>query len=528
MSAPADDRRWLSLKTVARDVGALQMLVSGAMLLPLLVSLLYGEMFSALGFLVAATTTATAGAILYYVCRNAEDPERHHAMIIAGFGWLMSALFGALPFLLTAWWTPASVAQTFVPDGETYASSLFVFRNPLHAFFESMSGFTTTGFTMVTHEPSIGHGLLFYRSLTQWIGGAGVIVLSLAIIPRPRAIGGVELYQSESTATRLRPSILGTARAIWKIYGTLTLLLVAYLFIGTVLVLPDYGVARTLFNSVNHAMTGVATGGFSTLDDSIASYGSYALELIHIPAMLVGAVAFPLYYVFFRQRDFRIFWRDPQFRLMLLIFAIIIPVLTLLLVGDPAVGDPFRESLFQTIAALTSTGWQTSSIGDWNAAAILLLATCTMIVSGAAGSTTGGTKLIRLYVLARSITWRIRKVFLHPSAIVPFRIGPRQLPSHAMQREVADAAVLTFAYLIILLFSLLIVVHLAAPEFTPAQAMFESISAQGTIGLSVGMIQPGMPAAIELLFIFQMWIGRLEIFPVLVLIHAVISWMLRR
>jgi trk system potassium uptake protein TrkH len=181
MSTP-DDRQWAGFRIVLRDVGALQVLLSTGMLVSLLVSLLYGEVYSALSFLAAAGVTAICGTLAYRTCCEASEPKRRHAMVIAGAGWLMSAIFGALPFLFAAYWTPPEVAQALVPAGESYTSSLAYFRNPLHTVFESMSAYTTTGLTMAVHEPSIGHGLLFYRSLAQWIGGAGVIVLSLAII----------------------------------------------------------------------------------------------------------------------------------------------------------------------------------------------------------------------------------------------------------------------------------------------------------------------------------------------------------
>lgn len=528
MSAWDEHRRTLTLRIVARDVGALQILIGSAMLLPLFVSLLYGEIYSALSFLLAALLTIGSGAAAYRVFRNAGEPERHHAMIIAGAGWLVSAIFGALPFLFAAYLTPDHVARSFVPPGATYVSSLFYFQNPLHAVFESMSGFTTTGLTMAIHEPSIGRGLLFYRSLAQWIGGVGVIVLSLAIIPRPRAVGGIELYQSETAGMKLRPSILGTARAIWKVYATLTALMIVYLFIAMLVILPGYGIEATIFDAVNHAMAGIATGGFSPLDDSIAGYDSYALELVHLLPMLLGVIAIPLYYAFYRQRHVRVFWQDAQFRLMLLIMAVMTPVLIVLLFDTAAVADPIRDGLFHVVSGVSGTGWQTSDIGDWRNSAMLLLAGGTMIVGGAAGSTAGGFKLIRAYVLLRAIVWRVRKVFLPPTAVVPFRIGAKRLPSQSMQREVSDAAVFSFLYLLVLGVSLIIVSHLAPSDFTLADSIFESVSAQGTVGLSTGITHPGMPVGIELVFIVQMWVGRLEIFPVLVLMRAVFSWVMRR
>ena len=505
---------------VMRDVGALQLLLSTGMLLSLLVSLLYGEVYNALSFLAAAGVTALFGTVAYRACRSAAEPKRRHAMVIAGAGWLLSAAFGALPFLFAAYLTPPEAAQAFVPAGESYPSSLVHFRNPLHALFESMSAYTTTGLTMAVHEPSIGHGLLFYRSLAQWIGGAGVIVLSLAIMPRPRTLGELELYQSETTGTKLRPTIVGTARAIWKVYGSITALAAVYLFVGTLIFLPEYGWLPSLFDAVNHAMTGLATGGFSTLDDSIAGYRSYAMDMLHVPPMVLGAIALPLYYHFLHERDLRVFWRDPQFRSMILVFAILIPSLVLLLQGSPAVSDPVREGIFQVVSGVSGTGWQTSNIGDWSASAVLVLAWGGMIISGSAGSTVGGIKLIRGYILLRAVGWRVRKVFLPPEAVLPFRVGDRNLRSDAMQREVGDAAIFSLLYLLILGVSVIIVAHLMGPDFTLADAIMESISAQSTVGLSSGITDPAMPVTLELLFIFQMWVGRLEIFPVIILVLA--------
>ena len=509
-----------TFRVVARDVGALQVLIAGGMLLSLLVSLLYGETYTALGFLMGAAVTGAAGGLAYTTCREASEPQRRHALIIAGAGWFVTAAFGALPFLIVAYLTPPDVARAFLPAGEGYASSLVHFRSPLHAFFESMSAYTTTGLTMAVHEPSIGRGLLFYRSLGQWIGGAGVIVLSLAIIPRPRAMGGLELYQSETAGRKLRPSIVGTTRAIWKVYIGLTLVSALYLVVTTLLVLPEYGLADIVFDAVNHALTAQSTGGFSTLDDSIAGYGSYWMEVIHILPMTMGAVSIPLYYALLRSRDVRVLWQDVQFRSMLVLFGSVTPLLTFVLVGGAGVAEPFREGLFQVVSAVSTTGWQTSSIGDWPDSAVLVLAWGAMLVGGAAGATVGGIKIIRAYLLTRAAGWRIRKVFLPAQAVVPFRVADRALSSDEMQREVADAAVFAFLYLAILLAGTGITAHLMGPDFTLSDAIFEAASAQGTVGLSAGITDPAMPTGIELTFIFQMWVGRLEIFPVIVLLRA--------
>ena len=515
--------RWPGACIVMRDVGLLQILLGGLMLLPLLVSLLYGEYYSALSFLLSAILTAGFGISSYRLCRDAPDPNRRHAMLIAAVGWVASAAFGALPFLLAAYLTPLEVAQAFVPAGEEYASSLLYFKNPLHAYFESMSGFTTTGLSMAVHEPSIGCGLLFFRSLTQWIGGAGVIVLSLAIIPRPHVAGVLELYQSETTGTKIRPGVLGTARAIWTAYTGITAIVTLYLIVATALLAPEYGLLENAFHSVNHAMAAVSTGGFSTLDDSIATFQSYAMELAHIPPMLLGAISIPLYYTLFRERRPRVLWQDPQFRSLCFVCAFGVPLLVLLLWLVPEIPDPIREGAFQFISAVSTTGWQTSNIAAWDNSAILVIVWGAMIVGGSAGSTVGGVKLIRAYLISRAIGRQVRKVFLPPDAVIPFKVGDRSLSTADMHREVSDASAFCILYAAILAGSILAATQILGPDVRLSAVIFECVSAQSTVGLSVGITDPDMPVALELLFILQMWVGRLEIFPVIILLASLFS-----
>ncbi|GGM49052.1 potassium transporter Trk [Haloarcula argentinensis] len=523
-------------KTVCRDVGALQVLIGGLMLVPMLVSLVYQEWYSGLSFLIGAGITSLAGGAAYKLCEDAPEPKRHHAMIVAALGWLATAAFGALPFVIAAYITPPAVLESFVPAGASYQSSLLNFQNPIHAFFESMSGYTTTGLTMSVHEPSVGHGFLWYRSQMQWIGGAGMIVLSLAILRQPHGTAGLSLYQSEARNEKLRPSIVGTARAIWKIYVGVTAIVAVYLAAATFLVTPSYGIEPTIFDAINHAMTGQSTGGFSTLDNSIAGYDSYAMELIHIPAMITGAISIPVYYGMLSERDVREFTRDPQVRVLFGFFIIGVVGLTAFLarwVGVPYNGKPiaylgrvatsqaFRDGLFQFISAQTTTGWQTSAIGDWNNGAVMFIVFGAMLLGGSAGATVGGIKLLRGYIIARGISWEVTRVFLPDHAIDDLRIGQRILKADEANTEISAATTFAFAYLVLLVLSLFVLLAVLPTDFTLADGIFEVATAQGTVGLSSGITGPEMPVIAEVLFIIQMWMGRLEIIPVLVLINAI-------
>jgi trk system potassium uptake protein TrkH len=523
-------------KTVIRDIGALQVLIGGSMLVPLLIALLYREWYLGLAFLIAAGTTALAGGIAYKLCEDAPEPKRHHAMIVAALGWVVTALFGALPFIIAAYITPSSVLGSLVPAGAGYQSSLLNFQNPLHAFFESMSGYTTTGLTMSVHEPSVGHAFLWYRSQMQWIGGAGMIVLSLAILRQPHGTAGISLYQSEARSEKLRPSIAGTARSIWKIYVGATALVAVYLAVATFIVQPGYGIENTIFDAINHAMTGQSTGGFSTLDDSIAGYGSYAMELVHIPAMITGAISIPVYYGVLSERDIREFTRDPQVRVLFGLFVVGVVGLTAFLaqwVGVPYNGDPiayvgrvvssqaFRDGLFQFISAQSTTGWQTSAIGDWNNGAVMFIVLGAMLLGGSAGATVGGIKILRGYIIGRGISWEVSRTFLSEHAIDDLRIGRQIVKADEANDEIRAATTFAFAYLIVLGLSLFVLLAVLPSEFTLADAIFEVATAQGTVGLSSGITGPGMPVVAEILFIIQMWMGRLEIIPVLVLITSI-------
>lgn len=510
------------LRIVLRDVGGVVALVGALMAVPLLVSLMYGEYYSALAFLASSVITAGTGWLVWSRTREAGDPKESHAYLIASAGWLLMAAFGALPFVLTALLTPEEVARSFVPPGESYPSSLVHLARPLHAFFESMSAYTTTGLTMSVHEPSIGHGLLFYRSFAQWLGGAGVVVLSLAILRRPSGMSQIALYESETAGVRLRPSILGTARATWKIYLVVTACVAAYLAAGTFMLLPDYGVAPTLFDAINHAMTAQSTGGFSTLDDSIAGYRSYGMDLLHIPPMILGAISIPVFYHLAQRRDLRVLWRDVQTRLLFLFCAAGAPVLMLLLVGTPVVSDPIREGLFQVVSAVSTTGWQTSNIGDWSPAAVIVMVAPFMIVGGSAGATVGGVKLVRAYLIGRGVGWRIRRTFLPRGSVLTVALGDRSLSSRELTTELAEAAVFTLLYAAVFTLSVIVMAVALGPEFTLADIVFEAASAQGTVGLSSNITAPEMPIVVEVVFILQMWLGRLEIFPVLALFRVLL------
>lgn len=509
-------------RSLLKQTASLMIITGMVMLVPIIVAFIYAEWHSAAGFAAAGLTVALIGFLVHRSLANAPEPEYKDSLAIAAVGWLLIIIAGALPYYFVAWITPEHIMQGFVPLGQDYISSLLFFRNPLHAIFESTSAFTTTGLTMAYHEPSVGKTILFYRHFSQFVGGAGFIVMALAIFKQIPGQGIINLYGSEASGTKLRTNVIHTARAIWKIYLVITILIALYLFVGTVLILPDYPLSEALFDAINHAMAGQSTGGFSTLDDSIATYKSSAMEILYIFPMLIGGLSLPFLFRFVFLGEFRLLWRDMQTRAILIATAIGSVVLTLSLFRADLVANPIREGVFQFATAITTTGWQTSNIGAWDDLSILIIVAGAMIVGGSAGGTVGGIKIIRALLLQKGLQWHVSKVFLSPNTIRSVRFNGKIMLPQEMNAELSRAGIFTLIYLIFVFISTLFTVCFMGDGYSLADAIFESASAQGTVGLSTGITDPSMSPILEAVYIIQMWAGRIEIIPVLVLARIMV------
>ncbi|WP_302081289.1 potassium transporter TrkG [Salinibaculum rarum] len=560
MSRRTDGLVPTDLQIIAREIGSLLLMEAGLMTVTAVIALGFQEFHAALACLIAGGLTAGVGGLANRAFTDAPTPKMKHGMVIAAGGWLMVATFSALPFLLTAWLTPPAVMDTFVPAGTdtsawepikvgttTTLSSLGYFRDPLHAFFESMSGWTGSGLTMAIHEPTLPRTIQWWRSFIQWVGGVGVIVLTVSILTRPGS-GSYALYQSEAREEKIHPSVVSTVRTVWKLVVGYTAL--AFVLLFSAIVASDSAYAESLslgdvaWQALNHAMTGLTTGGFSVTDNSIATYNSPLVETVLLPIMILGAIAFPVHYVILQERNVSELVSDLQTRWLLVLLAAGVLVLSaqnvlsvsaasdafatqsFLPFSIPSLGGPeldaIRDSTFQWVSALSCTGFQSAPIGRWLAGGKVML-TGAMVLGGAAGSTVGGIKVIRGYTIVRGIIWQFSRVFLPKSAVVTARIGDRTLDREGMEREFSEAAIVTLLWLLILVTGSIVLVNVAGPDFSYADALFEVASAQGNVGLSSGITGPTMSPLAEGMFILNMWIGRLEIIPVLVFIRAAIA-----
>ncbi|HRZ78178.1 MAG TPA: potassium transporter TrkG, partial [Bacteroidales bacterium] len=419
---------------------------------PMLVALLYGEWYTAAGLLAAGLLTSSLGWVLRRTFRTADELLYSHGLIISAAGWMAIALMGSLPFLIIAWITPPATMNGFIPEGAGYnSSSLMYFRSPLHCFFESMSAYTTTGLSMAVHEPSIGKGLLFYRSFAQWAGGAGFIIMVLAVFRQSSGRNTVLLFGSEGTGERLKPKVLHTARAIWRVYLYVTAFSMVYLWIGTRIILPDYPIADAWFDAVNHAMAGQSTGGFSPLDDSIATYGSPWMDVLLLLPMVLGSFSLPFYYKVLQENKWSEIWNDIQTRALLFAFVLGGLGQALLLIWADRVPHPVREGVFQFISGISTTGWQTSNIGQWDWVSIAFIVFTGMFIGGASGSTVGGIKVIRALLITKGIRWQISRAFLSRQSIQRVTFNGQSLRTEEMNEEFARAASFAILFLLMLI-----------------------------------------------------------------------------
>ncbi|MCD8310550.1 MAG: TrkH family potassium uptake protein [Prevotellaceae bacterium] len=470
-------------KMIFRVLGFLLFIVTGLMLCSAGVSIGYGE-GDLPAFLITAAITVCAGLLLTFLGKGAERKlTRRDGYLIVSLAWVVFSLFGMLPYILSG----------YIPD-------------VTDAFFETMSGVSSTGATILDDIESLPHGLLFWRSMTQWIGGLGIIVFTLAVLPIFGVNGG-QVFAAESsgpTHDKVHPRIDITARWLWSLYAGLTLIATLLLAAGNM----DW------FDAVCHAFTATGTGGFSTKQASIAYYHSPYIEYVLSAFMFLSGINFTLLLLFITGR-FKKMLFDAELRFYFICVACFTVFTTVVLyTRTPMDGETsFRTALFQVVSIATSTGFATSDYMTWPAVAWGIMPLL-MLMGACAGSTAGGMKCIRILIMGKITKNELRRL-LHPNAVLPVRLN-KQVMTSTLQSTVLA---FTFLFILIVFASTLI---LMAMNIDFMDALGLVISSIGNTGPGLGSFGPAytwsvLPVAAKWLLAFIMMLGRLEIFTVLLL-----------
>ena len=471
--------------TPVRVSGAALLAIAAAMLLSAVVAVIDGG-GAASGLLVASLITTSVGAGLFYGSKVSPTADSALAFASVAWSWVAVSVAGALPFLLTG-----VIPWVRFDD----------------ALFESVSGFTCTGSTILSDFSSVPQGLLFFRSMTQWLGGMGLIVLAVAVLPA-LGIGGLELIASESpgpTADRLSLKVRDTARRLWLLYGAATVLIAGCLLAA----------GMSIFDAATHAFTTVATGGYSTYGDSIAHFDSILVEAILILGMLYCGANFSTHW-HAATEGVGAYRRVSEIRWYLWIIFSAFALLVWVNAGELQWTENLRDSLFYAVSLGTSTGFGTSDYMAWMPAAQVMLLVL-MLIGGMSGSTAGGMKVLRLQVVFRYAFRELLRA-RHPKAVIPIRMG-----RSTIEEQIAAKAV----GFVLLYLGLIVVggIILAGLGVDPVTAFSGSVSALGNAGPALGEAGPTnnflvFPRAGRAVLMSLMAFGRLEVFPAMLMLVA--------
>ena len=473
-------------RVIQRILGLLLTLFSLTLLPPALISAVTDD-GAQRAFAQAFGFTLALGLLMWWPVRKKryELRLRDGFMIVVLF-WAVLGVIGAIPFAVS----------------RDLNMSIF------DAIFESISGLTTTGATVITGIDALPTSILFYRQQLQWMGGMGIIVLAVAILPM-LGIGGMQLYRAETPGpmkdAKLTPRITETAKALWYIYLGLTIVCaLAYLLAG-----------MSLFDAIGHSFSTVAIGGFSTHDQSISYFDNQAIETIAVVFMLLSGINFSLHFIALRSRSARPYWGDSEFKAYIAVLGTVCTVMVLTLIvagtyGTP--GESFRHGVFQAVSIGTTTGFSSSGYHAWPGLLPVLLL-FTSFVGGCAGSTGGGLKVIRVLLLLKQGIREINRL-VHPSAVIPIKVGAKAVPD-----RIVDAVWGFFsAYVLVYTLMMLALLATGLDQVTAYSAVAACLNNLGP-GLGVVSLHYGdISNVAKLILAFAMVLGRLEIFTLLVLL----------
>ena len=477
----------MQLSIVSKTIGLLLMVFSFAQIPPIIIDLIYSE-GEYLSFVYSFALTVLGGLILWWPFKGVKKDFRlREGVLIVVCFWIVLSLFGTLPFLITD-----SISNLSFSD----------------AFFESMSGLTTTGATVLSQLDDLPKSILFYRQQLQWLGGMGIIVLAVAVLPL-LGVGGMELYHAESSGIakdRLTPKLRNTAIALWKIYLSLTLLCAVGYFLS----------GMSVFDAISHSFSTVAIGGFSTHDGSIGYFNSAAIESIAMIFMFLAGINFSLHFVAWNNRSLVDYIKDSEFKTyaMVLICSSIIVIAVLSLNGEyESANETLRHSLFQTISIATTTGFTSQNYSSWPAAIPVFLIMMSFI-GACVGSTGGGIKVVRILVMFRLGMKEIHK-FIRPNAQVSVKLNKSSINEKALVSVLGFFSLYAISFFIILMLLMFAGLDQVTAYSATAATMNNLGPGLGDVAQNYGSVGE----AAKWILSFSMLIGRLEVLTIIAIFH---------
>jgi trk system potassium uptake protein TrkH len=473
------------LSTIIADLGDIFTFIAPLTALPIIVAIIFSEWNMLLPMAAVPATFLVLGLLLRNLPRSNRGIRLSTAMCSVALFWLTCAMVSGIPFML-------GLGMGFTD-----------------AFFEGMAGWTGTAFSMIRSLDTAPHVLLFWRSYMQWIGGIGIIAFMIALASST-GLFSAKISRTEGRDEPLMLTVIATGRALWKIYAMLTFFAVSLiLFTGL-----------SLWESINLAFAAISSGGFIIHEGGILFYNSFALELLLIPIMIAGALPFKLYYLIAENRRLSLFG-DEQVKLFFLFAGIGIVVITydLVFFGNFEFLTALRHGLFMTISTLTTTGFQNVNLRSLASVTLLFLTLLTFI-GGASGSTAGGVKLNRVALAFRALLWWFRRLFVSGKVLLPFRIEGRVIPRATAELEAAKNMLIIILSVVTIFIATLAVLQFHLTTYSLTDIFFEVVSAFSSCGVSIGYVSPDMPIISKWVFIVVMWVGRLEVIPVVMLFMA--------
>ncbi|MCB9363109.1 MAG: TrkH family potassium uptake protein [Flavobacteriales bacterium] len=477
----------INFKVIAHLVGSLVIICGVLMAISIPFSLYYQE-GDLIPLILSSIITLICGLFLKFSTKSHSNDEikKREGYLIVALGWIAMTIFGSLPFVLSG-----------------------AIPNYSNAFFETISGLTTTGASILNDIEAVPKGVLFWRSMTQWIGGMGIIVLTIAILPL-LGVGGMELFASEApgpTKDKIHPRIKETAKRLWFIYFSLTI------FQTLLLMYPG---GMNFYDAINHSLTTMSTGGFSTKQASVAYFDSAIVDYIIIAFMFIAGTNFTLLYFGFKFK-FKKFWENDEFKwyvgAVLGLTLIIIPTVYGLVGNDLGFEKSFRDVLFQVVSIITTTGFASADFTTWGAFVTFLF--FLLLFTGAnAGSTSGGMKLVRIILLMKNGFLEFKRK-LHPNAVIPVHLNGQGVPPHIIYNLLA----FVFFYLSTFVIGSIIVTFLGVDFMEAVSAVATSV---GNVGPGIASIGPAgnffhLPDSSKWVLSILMLMGRLELFTIAIL-----------